>query len=239
METLGLLDNRNLSLWDTLTSVQDIEIQKEKRVDYLVFSKNDKSIIYVPFDNINASSFTHELLHIYLRTKQVFIGAGLKNSIKENKVLSRIFSDKLLEHVGNSLDHIKMFPEFIRLGYSRDEFLSDFSVNKLTDESLSAIRKHFTAKRFFKKVYNSTAIDFFIGVYFAANACPNESFDYKKQLIELKKIDSDLFQILDNFLNAWINFDYNDTDPITSSYHTFLFQFVGDMENWTNGKTIK
>ena len=77
METLGLLDNRNLVLWNTLTSVQSIEIQKEKRVDYLVFSKNEKSIIYVPFDNLNVSSFTHELLHIYLRTKQVFIGAGL------------------------------------------------------------------------------------------------------------------------------------------------------------------
>jgi len=239
METRGLLDNRNLSLWNTLTRVQDIEIRKENRVDYSVFSKNDKSIIYVPFDNINASSFTHELLHIHLRTKQVFIGGGLKNSIKENQVLSKIFSDKLLEHVGNCLDHIKMFPEFIRLGYGRDEFLLDFSANKLTNESLSVIKKHFTTRIFFKRVYNSIMIDYFIGVYFAANACPNESYDYKEQLDELKKIESDLFQILDKFLNAWVNFDYNDTDSIAGSYHIFLFEFVENMENWTKGKTIK
>jgi hypothetical protein len=33
--------------------VHDIEIRKEKRPDYLAFSKNSKTIIFVPFDNID------------------------------------------------------------------------------------------------------------------------------------------------------------------------------------------
>ncbi len=106
MDTNGLIDNRNLELWNSLRMVHDIEIRKEKRPDYLAFSKNSKTIIFVPFDNVDPASFTHELLHIYLRTKKVFIGGGLTVSIKESEKLSRIFSDNLIDHIGNCLDHI-------------------------------------------------------------------------------------------------------------------------------------
>jgi len=91
----------------------------------------------------------------------------------------------------------------------------------------------------FKKVYDASAIDFFIGKYFAANSCSNKSFDYQKQLNELRKIDPDLFQILEAFLTDWKIFDCNDTNPITGGYHSFLFEFIDNLEIWADGKTIK
>lgn len=239
MDTTGLIDNRNLGLWNYLIMVHDIEIRKEKRPDYLAFSKSGKTIISVPYDNIDPASFTHELLHIYLRTKEVFIGGGLTLSIKESGILSRIFSDNLIEHIGNCLEHIKMLPEFLDLGFNENDFLSDYSVNKLTDEEILKIKRHYTTTILFKKVYNASAVDFFIGKYFAASSCPNKSYDYQSQLKELEKIDPDLFQILETFLNDWKSFDYNDTDPITGSYHSLLFDFIENLEKWTNGKTIK
>jgi hypothetical protein len=239
MDTNGLLDNRNLELWNSLRMVHVIEIRKEKRPDYLSFSKSGKTIIFVPFDNIDPASFTHELLHIYLRTKDVFIGSGLTLSIKDSEKLSRIFSDNLIDHIGNCLDHIKMLPEFLNLGFNENDFLSDYSVNKLTNEEILKIKKHYTSTTLFKKVYNASAVDFFIGKYFAANFCSNKSYDYQSQLKELEKIDHDLFQILERFLNDWKNFDYNDTDSITGSYHSLLFDFIENLEKWIEEKTIK
>lgn len=239
MDTNGLIDNRNLELWNSLWNVHEIEIRKEQRPDYLAFSKNGKTIIFVPSDSLDAASFTHELLHIYLRTKQVFIGGSLKLSIKKSEKLSKMFSDNLIDHIGNCLDHIKMLPEFLRLGYCEKDFISDYSTNKLTPEEIAKISRHFSTSILFKRVYNASAIDFFIGKYFAANSCPNKTFDYQRQLLDLKKIDPDLFQILETFLLDWKNYDYNDTDPITGSYHSLLFDFIGNLEKWTDGKTIQ
>lgn len=239
MDTLGLIDDRNFELWNTLKNIHEIEICKENRPDYLAYSNNGKTIIYVPLNNLDTAFFTHELLHIYLRTKQVFIGGGLILSIKGSQVLSKIFSDDLLDHIDNCLDHIKMLPEFLRFGYHKNKFISDYSINKLTKEEIANIEKHFTTSILFYKVFSAKAIDAFIGKFFAANACPNDSFDYSKQLGELRKIDTDLFQILDTFLTNWKNFDYTDTDPIPGSYHILLYCFIENLEKWARGKTIK
>lgn len=239
MDTSGLIDNRNLELWNTLRSIHEFEIHKENRSDYLSFSINDKTIISVPFDNLDSASFTHELLHVYLRTKKIFIGGSLKLSIKSNQTLSKIFSNDLIDHISNCLNHIKMLPEFIKLGYDKNEFLSDYFINKLTKNEILEIKKHYKKNALFKKVYKAKAIDYFIGKYFAAIACPNDSFNYDEQLEELKQIDADLFQILNKFLTDWIHFDYKDTAPIMGSYHSFLFNFIENLEKWTKGKTIK
>jgi hypothetical protein len=239
MDTNGLIDNRNLELWNSLRTIHEIEIRKATLSDYLAFTISGKTTIYVPFDNLNTASFTHELLHIYLRTKEVFIGGGLSLSTRESVKLSRIFSYDLVKHIGNCLDHIKMLPEFLKLGYNENDFISDYFVNKLTSDEISKIKKHFKTKIMLKTVYNASAINFFIEKYFAANSCPNKSYDYQTQLNKLGKIDPDLFQILESFLNDWKNFDYNDLDPITGSYHIFLFKFIRNLEKWTDEKSIK
>jgi len=239
MDTTGLIDYRNLELWNSLRKVHEIEIRKESRPDYLAFSKSDKTIIFVPFDNLDTASFTHELLHVYLRTKHVFICGGLTHSIQKNEKISIIFSDNLIVHIGNCLGHIKMLPEFLKLGYNEKDFLSDYSVNKLTSEEISKIKANYSSNILFKKVYNASAVDCFIGKYFAANSCPNKSYNYLGQLNELRKIDLDLFQILEIFLASWRNFDYNITDPIIGSYHSMLFDFIENLEKWTDGKSIK
>lgn len=239
MDTNGLIDNKNLKLWNSLRMIHEIEICKEKRHDYLAFSKNNKTVIYVPFDNINPTSFTHELLHIYLRVKKVFIGGGLKLSIKESKKLSKILFDSLIDHIGNCLDHIKMFPEFIKLGYNESDFLSDYSVNKLTKDKIAQIKSIIATKILFKKVYNSSSVALFIGKYFAANSCPNKAYDYKGMLLELEKIDPDLYQILETFLSDWKNFDYENTNPITGGYYSLSFDFIDNLEKWTDEKIIK
>lgn len=239
MDTNGLLDNRNLGLWNSLIMIHDIGIRKANRPDYLALSESGRTTIFVPHDNINPAYFTHELLHIYLRTKGVFIGGALALSIKESKILSRILSDNLIHHIGNCLDHIKMLPKFLDLGFNESDFLSDYSVNKLTDDDLLKIKRHYMAPITSEKVYNASAVDHFIGKYFAASSCPNRSYDYARQLKKLEIIDPDLFEILETFLIDWKNLDYNDTDPTPGSYNLLLFNFIENLKAWTNEKTIK
>jgi hypothetical protein len=240
MDINGLIDSRNIDLWYALSKVREISIKRENVNTYSAFSKDNKTTIYIPLNHTDPASFTHELLHVFLRTKDVYIGAGLQISVKESKVLSKIFSEKLIEHIGNCLDHIKMYPEFVKLGYNPEEFLSDYSENKLTNDEILNIKKYFVRTGFFKKaIYNKSAIDVFIGKYFAAISCPNKTFEYTRQLLDLKHIDSDLYCILDRFITSWMSFDYNDNDPLTSGYHTLLFDFIESLENWTTGKLIK
>lgn len=232
-ELNGLIDNRNRQLFQDLSSVYEIEVQFENRNDYGCCSKNNHSVIYVPSSDRNPASFTHELLHIYLRTKSVFIGAGLKGCINDNAVLKNLFDDNLLEHIGNSLDHIKMLPLFTQLGFTKADFITDYDQDKLTDGELQSIKSKFNANWFFKSLYNKQAFKLFIGKFFAAKACPNSSFNYADKLSRLKIINQGLYDINEKFFNAWTTFDIDDTDPITGSYHLLLFDYVAALENWT------
>ena len=69
MELSGLLDDRNMDLWNSLNSVCDISVEVGKNDWYEVFSKGKSHTIYVPKNKTDISSFTHELLHIYLLNK--------------------------------------------------------------------------------------------------------------------------------------------------------------------------
>jgi hypothetical protein len=232
-ELNGLIDNRNRQLFQDLSSVYEIDVQFGNCNDYSCFSKNNHSIIYVPNADKNPASFTHELLHIYLRTKSVFIGAGLKGCINDNVVLKNLFDDNLLEHIGNTLDHVKMLPLFTELGFDKADFITDYNQDKLTDSELESIKSKFNANWFFKSLYNKQAFKLFIGKFFAAKACPNSTFNYADKLSRLKSINQRLYEINEKFFNAWADFDINDTDPITGSYHILLFDYVEALENWT------
>lgn len=238
METFGLIDNKNSGLWNELLKVHEIEIRLEDCKEYGAFSQNGKTVIHVPQNNISPASFTHELLHVFLRVKKVFIGASLKLCIREKPILSRIFSQGLLEHIGNCLDHAKMFPMFLKIGYDKKDFLLDYSTNKLTNEELNNLKTNFVHNSSLTSFYNASAIDFYIGKYFAIKTCPNDTFSYENVLNELKQIDTYLFFSLEKFIGGWTNFDYNSEDPIESSYHLFTFEFVDEMENWIKGKQI-
>lgn len=238
MDTYGLINHRNLELWNSLLITQDIEIRKEKREDYCTFSKGGKSIIFVPYDNLDQGLFTHELLHVYLRSKEIYIAGSLKLKTRENKKLSRIFSDDLIDHIGNCLDHIKMLPEFLNLGFSETDFISDYNINKLTNEDIFKIKKYYYISIFFRKFYNAYAINFFIGKFFSAKSCPNKYYDYAGQLKKLEKIDPELFKIQEAFLEAWTNFDYNQTDPIVNNYHSLVDDYIQHMNEWASDKII-
>jgi len=232
VNTDGFIDQRNQPLWDMLNATFTITIEPSTNDEYHVYSENSDCTIYVPPHDICADSFTHELLHIYLRHKQIFIGTGFRMTISGSNFLNTILSDKLQEHFGNCLDHIKMYPLYEQMGFSPDKFLYDFNTHKCSPAELKDI------KRYYKQngIYNKQAVDLFIGKYIAMMADFNPAFDYEEALDTLFGIDPLLYTTLDKFIEQWEAFDIESDDPLLNSYHILLHDFYQGLKAWLNGK---
>jgi len=237
-----LLDYRNKHLWENLINVCDINIDVGDYNNYGVFSKGETHLIYIPKNQLCISSFTHELLHIYLETKSIRIGNLMLIYIKEKKLAKIVLTEGLLEHIGNCLAHIKMLPIFEQMGFDKSEFLSDYNVNKLEAKEIKDLKGNFKKKTWYGRTYyDKTNIDLYIGKFFAANACPNSNYNYTDGLSELKLINSGLYGILNEFLFKWINFDIKKIDDAIqfADYSLMQFEFVDSLENWFKNNRVK
>lgn len=229
-----LLDERNTPLWIELKSHYNIRFEFSTNNEYACFSKDNDAVFHIVKSNPCKDSFTHEMLHVYLRRKGCFIGAGLKMTIAQSRILTSIFSFALLEHIGNCLDHVKMLPLYLELGFTREKFLLDYHLNKCTPEDLISIKKNYKSGR----VFNPIAVDNFIGKYFAMAADPNPALEYSQQMKALSKIDPLLYQILKQTWENWkavkLTFD---ADEIMD-YHPILSEFYENLKKWISKNSV-
>lgn len=145
-----------------------------------------------------------------------------------------MISDHFMEQVPNMLDHVKMLPVFLEMGYSRREFIQDYDTDKFTWLDLGYILATFQKSWLRKKRYTVKGVDQHIGRYFAAKTWFDPESDYTLQLSRLRKPDEELFQILDKFFTGWENYDYDSDD----SYHRFSLPFVESLDEWAGKRRI-
>lgn len=191
----SLLDNRYKDLWEYCNSYANISIKYTNATEYGVYSINENHTIFVPKNNLNPSSFTHELLHIFLEIKGVYIGGSLSLFVKAEK-LRGIFSQSLVDHISNCLAHIKMFPLYLEMGFNLEYFIQDYEQSKFSKSEMEVLRNNFKYRKLFFQVYRAKYIDKYIGKYFAMKACPNKNFDYSNGFKLLKELDLDLYNVL-------------------------------------------
>lgn len=229
------LDERNRELWEDVCANHNVSIKEAFEDNYGVYIKEDESIIYVLSNEKCPASFTHELLHIWLSIKKYSPGNYIKGLKYQEDKLRMVFSNELVEHIENVLEHRKMLPKFIEMGYKRSDFLSDYSKYKMNDVILSEIIDKFKRFRFFKFIYDSRFIDLYIGKYFAMKCCPNPSNDYNKYLKIFKLLDCKLFNILEDFVKQWdkliIEDEFNDCLYVMNN-------FCINMSKWIKRKEI-
>ena len=138
------------------------------------------------------------------------IGNKFNTLIAGSKILKRVFSAKLLEHIGNCVDHIKMFPMYEDMGFDPEKFLTDYHTFKLQPSELSDLKKYYREQG----QYNTAAVDLFIGKFMSVFADFNMDFDYETQLKQLRQIDPVLYDLLDKFLIEWEDFNVELEDKI-------------------------
>lgn len=227
------IDERNSELWNSLSSNFKISIEPSNNKEYSCFTQNNDAILYVDENNICKDSFTHELLHIYLKDKEFFLGSSLKLAIAQSRILSRLFSEALIEHIGNCLDHLKMFEIYKDLGFRQDKFLLDFYDYKCTDIEISDLRRNY---KIGNKI-NTIAVDFYVGKLVAILCDPNVENDYQQPLTIFKKLDTKLYSIVEKLIEDTKAYDLNN-DDIFVSYRDISNDFYSNLISWIKNNKI-
>lgn len=152
--------------------------------------------IIAPNETPNKAAFTHELLHI-----QQFI-LGFVDSKTIRYVVdkrSEWFSDELLIALNNNLSHLKMLPIFLKLGFNKDEFLSENSLSILNEsnERIKNLSKELKRYDFIQKYLCEYSIIYFLEKYI--------QIDTNESKTILKRLDNTLFEAIILPFNEWEN----------------------------------
>ena len=227
----SILDERNTELWNILNSSQQIILESSFEPNFITNFKEDKITIYVDENSLNPADFTHELLHIKLKSNGRNVSKDLNEKIGENDRLFYLFSTALKDHIGNCLEHIKMLPIFIGLGFKNSEFLSDYNSKKMSSGQMQEIKIRYRESG----IYDREAVDSFIGLFFAMKADNNRMNKYDILYKNLAKLDKKLYKLLIDFWEDWISFDYNDEKD---NYDDIIQYFIEDLNVWIENKTV-
>lgn len=226
-----LLDDRNRKLYQEVSRAAKLELNPTSCKCYGCFSKGPVNRIDIPINQPpSPSSFAHELLHAKLNVKSAHI--SFKLGVSGSVILSKVVSDNLCDHLNNVLQHRKMFPEFLALGYQEGEFLSD-AHEILLDEVGALNIAADCAKR------TSAEIDFFIGKYMAARCSLFSFHDYSKPLAILRASEPRLTEIMEVLVSSWDAYDPDregDLDAV--SHFEIEYNFLSDLEDWLNSQKI-
>lgn len=238
-DILPYLNESSSPLWEQLNSKYDITVRFNDVNEYSIYSKEQTATILVdPTKKPCVASFAHELLHLLIRSTQTYAGSAMTLTVRESPMLRLVMTDNLLQHIGNCLDHAKMLPLYLEMGFERNLFIKDYTKPKLTVDELRRIQRNFRHTHIFRKnSYNPIIVDFYIGKFFAVKACPNNMINYSVLLSGLKEIDQNLWQILDDFWESWLEYDiFKEREIFEEDYHALIWKFTDDMKNWLRNK---
>ena len=73
-----------------------------------LFYQNNQATIYLPENKTTEECVSHELLHLYMETKDNMVCGHIHGLILEKQNLRKIFHDELINHVTNCINHVKM-----------------------------------------------------------------------------------------------------------------------------------
>jgi hypothetical protein len=228
----GYITKRNEKLFEEVKRTFSINFEFSAENNARISYKKNIATIFLPLGKTSEEDVTHELLHLYLETKENLVYCIIQGQINENQTLKKIFHDDLTIHVLNCLQHIKMLPIFCNMGYNKMDFLVDSETMKCNIEFAKEIKRKFK----FLFFYNKSVIDNYIGKYFSMKADVNE-YKYKEEISILAKTDAKLFQILETFWNKWIAYDiYNES--VNYWLDDFAGEFMESLATWIQKRTI-
>lgn len=232
IEMFGLIDQRNKDWFDAVSAAYSVAFGTSTTGEYSVYTIGDEMVFYLPTGEVCVDSFSHELLHGYMDANGFHLGGNLKNTLWQSNILKKIFDNDLSEHLSNCISHFLMLPLFLERGFGRGKFLRDYHTYKLEPGLMNELQ------RYYKQAgqYSLPAVKTFIGKFFAFKCDPNPDFDYSRPLEQLRKIDSQLYLILNKYFESWHGYNFSN-DP-WSEYRNINAQLYSDFKPWLAGKRI-
>lgn len=229
-----LIDFRNQNLWNQIQENYTIEFEYSLNEEYSCYTQAHNVIFFINKNNLSKDSFTHEMLHVYMQIKEFYFGSSLSNFLASSRVLNSIISPALIEHIGNCLDHVLMFPLYLEMDFDREKFIHDYNLYKCTDEEINQFQK------FYKKGnrINTQAVDAYIGRLVSILADPNNQFDYSNHIEKLKKIDPLLFRIVERLINHTKELKLENIQLVDDTYITVTCNFYENLKKWITSNKI-
>ena len=227
----GLLNKQNMDLWNELNREYTIELDEGPEEGYLTYFNDEVVVIEVDMANISPAAFTHELLHVYLKARGVQIIWDLKEIINGDNDLGEVISTSLRVHMGNCLEHVKMLPIFLSLGFRNEDFILDYKKKILDEEQMLDLKRAFRQ--------NSQAglgmVDKYIGKFFAMKASNNPDFDYSLLYEQMEELDCSLYRLNQNFWDAWGRYEIGEPKE---KYISFLSDYLDGLKSWKKAFSI-
>ncbi|KFF05833.1 hypothetical protein [Flavobacterium reichenbachii] len=230
-----LVDSRNQNLWNEINQNYTVEFEESINNEYGVYSINNSVTFVIDKNHLCIDSFTHEILHIYMNMKDLYFTSSLKLTLLQSKILSENISVELIEHIGNCLDHIKMLPIYLELGFDRNKFIADYDYYKCNSEEIREFNKSY---RTGKKI-NLKAVDPFIGRLVAILCDPNEDFNYSSDLNKLKKIDPLLFKIIERLIDHTKEIKVINRNIYEDNHRTVIANFYKNLTYWISQNNFR
>lgn len=224
----NLLNDRNEFLWHEIEKNYNVKFEKSLNKEYAVFQQSKNVTFFVDEKNLCTDSFTHEMLHVYLSLNKIHINGALKLRLLGDDFFSSILSPNLVDHIGNCLEHTKMLPLYLELGFDKEKFILDYNVFKCEEIELKNFELYYSNN----SVINKNAIDPFIGRIVAILSDPNDSFDYSIQLKRFKKVDTKLFQVITNLFKNWSELKIKDRTLLDNDYTDVVNLFIDELNEW-------
>lgn len=216
------VNSQNEKIWNELRSQYIFQLTYNP-FETSWASKTDGNFAHIitPNLDIDFDSFTHELLHVYMDYLGLSAYPDLINGIMgENSMGILVVESDLISHLYNFCSHKKMFPYFKQMGFSEYNFVeSRISFN---DNDLNFIKNGFNLRG-----KQSQFIDQLIGYSLALmnNVVEEDKSKCEIYLAELKKINPELFKIVEDFDNEWKDCKH------LNLLEVFL-KFEEKLENW-------
>lgn len=234
-----LIDHRNIDLWNDINNSMNVSVilSDDEMVSSAFCDRNTINIIISNRSISKVESFTHELLHAYMAKHRIDFGPDLKLSISKFPHLCKFMTNELIDNINNCLEHIKILPLYLDLGYDRDKFVADYyhemiSLMDKIDLRLNLKRSCLFSKRIRYRIVNT---QLFIKKYLSLKVCFDPSKDYSNNLKMFHKIDSKLSNILDELLKEWENYDINIPN---SGYSHIKENFINRLDLWALDKKL-
>lgn len=225
-----LIDSRNKDLFEKVQSKFELNFEPSYNGEHSVYTIGNSITFYIPVGVYSTDAFTHELLHTYIDYHEAYICGNFKNTMWKSNILKQLFDLPLAEHITNSIAHTLMLPTYLDRGFERSMFLLDYDEFKTEPGFIGQIARYYKQGT----LYNLSAIRNLIGKFFAFKCDPNPTFSYDTELQQLKKIDPQLYQILQNYFLRWANYDFT-KDPL-SEYREINSDFYAALKPWMSGK---
>lgn len=215
------INDQNREIWGNLSTKYNIQLEYNPFEYSWKYNIHEKDVIITSNQtDINYSSFTHELLHLYIEDNGMINYQDFRTFYSSDPIFNNFVFHNLFGFIHNFSSHKKMFPIYSKMGFNAEDFVSS-----RIDYNNS---RHFKIWLSWKiKRLRISAIESFLGNFFALknNVVEKDNLKCEKYLLKLKSMNPDLYKIAEELDQNWENRnDYNFLIPFS--------KFQSDLKNY-------